>query len=93
MVDTSHPLASGTDGAGVLALGRSPAAETDPVTSPDAQMVVPQSPVRFLEGLGEAYRASGREAPPLDGFAYHPYPESSAVPPDRPHAQGCRGVP
>ena len=38
-----------------------------------------QSPGRFLEGLGEAYRASGREQPPLDGLSDHPYPESSAV--------------
>jgi len=43
-----------------------------------------QSPTRFLRDLGEAYRTSGREAPPLDGFAYHPYPASSRIPPDRP---------
>jgi hypothetical protein len=42
------------------------------------------SPTTFLEDLGDAHRASGRAEPPLDGFAYHPYPASSSVPPDRP---------
>ena len=43
-----------------------------------------QSPTRFIRDLGDAYRASGRSRPPLDGFAFHPYPASSSVPPDRP---------
>jgi hypothetical protein len=51
-----------------------------------------QSPGRFLEGLGDAYRASGRETPPLDGFAFHPYPESSAVPPDRPNPAAGKAI-
>jgi hypothetical protein len=42
------------------------------------------SPTTFLRDLGAAYAASGREEPPLDGFAFHPYPESSSIPPDRP---------
>jgi hypothetical protein len=45
-----------------------------------------QSPTRFIRDLGEAYRASGRDRPPMDGFAFHPYPASSQVPPDRPTA-------
>jgi hypothetical protein len=43
------------------------------------------SPPRFLEELGSAYRASGREAPLMDGYVHHPYPESSATPVDLPH--------
>ena len=43
-----------------------------------------QSPTTFIQDLGAAYRASGREKPPLDGFAFHPYPVSSSIPPDRP---------
>jgi hypothetical protein len=43
-----------------------------------------QSPTAFIRDLGEAYRESGRNAPPLDGFAFHPYPASSSVPLDRP---------
>ncbi|HEY8104246.1 MAG TPA: hypothetical protein VIE18_07000 [Gaiellaceae bacterium] len=42
------------------------------------------SPTTFLRDLGAAYRASGREKPPLDGFAYHPYPVSSDQPPNQP---------
>jgi len=42
------------------------------------------SPTTFLRDLGAAYRASGRERPPLDGFAFHPYPASSDEPPDEP---------
>src|SRR5215213_3104242 len=43
-----------------------------------------QSPTRFIRDLGAAYRASGRREPPLDGFAFHPYPESSSIPPVEP---------
>jgi hypothetical protein len=42
------------------------------------------SPTTFIRDLGAALRASGRTDPPLDGFAYHPYPASSSIPPDRP---------
>ena len=42
------------------------------------------SPTTFIRDLGAAYRASGRSDPPLDGFAFHPYPASSSIPPDRP---------
>jgi hypothetical protein len=42
------------------------------------------SPTSFIRDLGEAYRITGRDKPPFDGFAFHPYPVSSAVPPDRP---------
>ena len=42
------------------------------------------SPTTFIRDLGAAYRASGRDAPPLDGFAFHPYPMSSSAPPDGP---------
>ncbi len=42
------------------------------------------SPTTFIRDLGSAYRASGLTKPPLDGFAYHPYPANSSIPPDRP---------
>ena len=39
------------------------------------------SPTTFIRDLGAAFMASGRRAqPPLDGFAFHPYPESSSIP-------------
>ena len=50
------------------------------------------SPTMFIRDLGTAYRASGRETPPLDGFAYHPYPSSSDVPPDRSTDPSSRSI-
>jgi len=50
------------------------------------------SPTTFLRDLGAAYRASGREEPPLDGFAFHPYPLDSSVPPDRPTDPQSRSI-
>jgi hypothetical protein len=44
------------------------------------------SPVSFITDMGIAYRASGRTAPIMDGLAYHPYMESSNVPPSRGHS-------
>jgi hypothetical protein len=43
------------------------------------------SPTAFIRDLGAAYRASGRTEPVMDAFAFHPYAESSRIPPDRPH--------
>ncbi len=43
------------------------------------------SPTVFIQDLGAAYRASGRTAPIMDGFAFHPYPEHSTQPVDTPH--------
>ena len=37
------------------------------------------SPTRFIRELGEAYRASGRALPVMDGFSFHPYPLNSSV--------------
>ena len=43
------------------------------------------SPTAFIRDLGSELRRSGRERPVLDGFAFHPYPTASDVPPDRAH--------
>jgi hypothetical protein len=43
------------------------------------------SPTRFIQDLGAAYRASGRDRPVMDGYVHHPYPESSRTPIDQPH--------
>jgi hypothetical protein len=45
------------------------------------------SPTRFIEDLGAAYRASGRDKPVMDMFSIHPYPENSSVPPSLEHPQ------
>jgi hypothetical protein len=43
------------------------------------------SPVRFMRELGRAYRASGRDRPVMDAFAFHPYGDNSSQPPEFPH--------
>jgi hypothetical protein len=50
------------------------------------------SPTTFIRDLGAAYRASGRGAPPLDGFAFHPYPENSSIPLTRPTGPGSTSI-
>ena len=50
------------------------------------------SPTTFIRDLGAAYRASGRDEPPLDGFAFHPYPASSSIPPDRPTDPASKSI-
>jgi hypothetical protein len=39
------------------------------------------SPTTFIRDLGAAYRDSGRTAPIMDGFAFHPYEDNSSVAP------------
>ena len=43
------------------------------------------SPTAFLQAMGNAYRASGRALPVMDGLAFHPYPDNSSQSPDFPH--------
>jgi hypothetical protein len=43
----------------------------------DAPSNISTSPVRFIQGAGAAYRASGRTAPIMDELGFHPYPRSS----------------
>ena len=50
------------------------------------------SPTTFIRDLGAAYQASGRTEPPLDGFAFHPYPASSSIPPDRPTDSASKSI-
>jgi hypothetical protein len=46
------------------------------------------SPTAFITDLGAAYRASGRQLPIMDAFAFHPYPESSSTGPNFAHPNG-----
>ncbi|HKP18586.1 MAG TPA: hypothetical protein VJT84_08905 [Gaiellaceae bacterium] len=43
------------------------------------------SPTRFILDLGAAYRRSGRTRPVMDWFSFHPYLESSRLPPTFAH--------
>jgi hypothetical protein len=43
------------------------------------------SPTTFIQGLGVAYRASGRTKPVMDALAIHPYTDNSSQPPTTAH--------
>jgi hypothetical protein len=47
-----------------------------------------QSPTRFIQGMGRAYRASARTKPIMDVFSIHPYNNRSSIPPSEPHPTG-----
>ena len=46
------------------------------------------SPTAFITDLAAAYKASGREVPIMDAFAFHPYPETSSTGPNFAHPNG-----
>jgi len=50
---------------------------------PDAKNNISTSPVRFLRGLGDWYRRSGRTRPLMDAFSFHPYPRQATDPLER----------
>ncbi len=60
----------------VVGVGLSPRGNDDA----RAPSNVSTSPLRFLEALGRWYRASGRTAPLMDGFSFHPYPVKATDP-------------
>src|SRR5256714_12048392 len=43
------------------------------------------SPTAFIADMGTAYRESGRTAPIMDAFAFHPYGDNSSQPPSFQH--------
>ena len=55
----------------VIGLGLSPRGNDQP----KARENVSISPVRFLNGLGKAYRRGGRRKPIMDALSFHPYPD------------------
>ncbi|MGH2922267.1 MAG: hypothetical protein ACRDKU_09400 [Gaiellaceae bacterium] len=60
----------------VIGLGLSPRGND----LPNAPGNISHSPVKFLNGLGKAYRASRRSRPLMDMFAFHPYPKTDRDP-------------
>ena len=60
----------------VIALGLSSRGNDDRRASGN----VSTSPVKFIAGMGAAYRASGRTLPLMDELAYHPYPRRDTDP-------------
>jgi hypothetical protein len=57
----------------VIGVGLSPRGNDNPKATSN----ISRSPVRFLQELGAAYRASHRAKPLMDQLAFHPYPHSS----------------
>jgi len=57
----------------VVGIGLSPRGNDRPYALDN----VSTSPVRFLKALGDWYRTSGRRAPLMDAFSFHPYPSSN----------------
>jgi hypothetical protein len=64
-------LKARSTGITVLGVGSSPRGDRAPHAAGKS------SPVHFLASLGAWYRSSGRPAPLMDGFSYHPYPNPS----------------
>ena len=60
----------------VIGVGLSPRGNDNPSAAGN----VSASPVKFLQGLGAAYRASRRRAPIMDELAFHPYPKKDTDP-------------
>jgi hypothetical protein len=72
----------------VLGVGLSPRGND----RPNAKSNRSTSPVRFLRGLGAAYRASGRKKPIMDLLAFHSYPRFDRDPLTRGYAWPNAGI-
>ena len=73
----------------VVGVGLSPRGNDDP----NAANNVSTSPVRFIAALGAAYRRSGRTAPLMDAFSFHPYPNVNSDTPLTGYRWPNAGVP
>ncbi len=73
----------------VVGLGLSPRGNDDP----KAKNNISRSPVRFLNDLAAAYRASGRDRPLMDALGFHPYPNSNDDPVSRGYSWPNAGIP
>ena len=73
----------------VIGVGLSPRGNDNPFASGN----ISHSPVKFLRGLGTAYRESGRRRPIMDGFAFHPYPKKDQDSLSKGYAWPNAGIP
>lgn len=73
----------------VIGVGLSPRGNDDPNASGN----ISHSPLKFLRGMGAAYRASGRRKPLMDEFAFHPYPKKDRDPLAKGYPWPNAGVP
>jgi len=72
----------------VIGIGLSPRGNDQPFGKSNSS----RSPVRFLNDLGVAYRASHRTKPLMDELAYHPYPQAAQGPPSIRYAWPTAGL-
>ena len=72
----------------VIGIGLSPRGNDQPFGKSNRS----RSPVRFLNDLGVAYRASHRAKPLMDELAYHPYPQAAQGPPSIRYAWPTAGL-
>jgi hypothetical protein len=77
LAETYDALKAAAPGVTVIGGAVSPRGGDVPGTGRDTH-----SPTIFIRDLGAAYRASGRIAPIMDAFAFHPYEDNSSIPPD-----------
>jgi hypothetical protein len=86
----SYDALKGVDPAiNVIGVGLSPRGNDAPFASGN----ISHSPIKFLRGVGAAYRASGRTLPLMDEFAFHPYPKTDRDPLARGYDWPNAGVP
>jgi hypothetical protein len=71
----------------VIGLGVSPRGDDRPGSAKNAI-----SPVRFINAVGKAYRASRRTKPIMDNVSMHPYPNVNTDPPDKGYAWPNVGI-
>jgi hypothetical protein len=71
----------------VIGLALSPRGDDRPGSAKNAI-----SPVRFINAVGKAYRASGRTIPIMDNVSMHPYPNVNTDPPDKGYAWPNIGI-
>jgi hypothetical protein len=61
--------------------------------SPDGNGTTSTAPVRFIEALGHAYKASSRRKPIMDALAYHIHPRDSRTFSEKTHFRWPNGGP
>jgi len=74
----------------VIGVATSPRGNTPGATS---NVAIP--PVKFIKGIGDAYKASARDRPIADNVAFHPYPNPNSAndPPSKGYQWPNAGVP
>ena len=73
----------------VIGIGLSPRGNDNPLAKDNISI----SPVRFINDVGIAYRASGRKKPIMDEIGFHPYPNQNNDPPLKGYPWPKAGIP